>query len=277
MSIWENTRVILSNLCYPWVHLFWANWVNLLLLWNSLSWCIFFLVVEGGVGSSDWSLEHGDFLWSSCDGGSWLFGLWISLSVESSSISGIWSLKNMNFLGLVRDWFITSWLLANLSHINHLATLTHVESSSESCIWGLDNVDLLGLIRNWLITCWLLLLLSVESSSISGIWSLKNMNFLSLVGDWLITWRLLCHLCHINHLIIFTHVESRSESCIWGLDNVDLLRFVGDWLITCWLASWLFMRLHLVVVEWLALHNNVLAQILVTVHTSGKELIVRDA
>jgi len=37
------------------------------------------------------------------------------------------------------------------------------------------------------------------------------------------------------------------------------------------------MYLHLIIVEWLAFHDNVLFQIFVAVHTSSEELVVRDA
>lgn len=103
------------------------------------------------------------------------------------------------------------------------------------------------------------------------------MDLLGFISDWLVTWWLLSNLSHILNLRIFTEVESSSESSIWRLENVHLLSFVSDWLVAWWFASWLFMHFHLIIMEWLTLHDNVLAQILVAIHASSEELVVWDA
>lgn len=139
MGVWEVTGVFFGNLVNPFVHILWADWVSLLLMLH--------LVVESGVGTSDWSFEHGDFLWTSCnDSGCWL---WVTLLVElmkltvvGSSVSSVWSLKDRYFLSLIIDGLITWW--GGLSII----------CSSISSVWSLKNRDFFSLIVDGLITCW---------------------------------------------------------------------------------------------------------------------------
>jgi len=130
VSVWVGSAVLLGHFVYPWVHILWANWINLLL--------IFHLIVEGGVGGGDWGLEDGDFFWTSWHNINWCWLiLLINLTVVGGSVAGIWGLEDGNFFGLIGDSLITWW--SCLCHINKLGSDAVIVSSSESSIWGLED------------------------------------------------------------------------------------------------------------------------------------------
>ena len=61
------------------------------------------LWVESRVSLGNWGLEDGDLFRAGLCDWSILSGNWISLSIESGSISSVGSLENRNFLGLIGD------------------------------------------------------------------------------------------------------------------------------------------------------------------------------
>ena len=82
-----------------------------------------------------------------------------------------------------------------------------------------------------------------------------------------------------NSLLIGPSIESKCSVLLgiegsvstsdWGLENGHFLGLVGDW-------GFLDLSegggILLIVVEWLSLHDDVLTEVLITVHTGGEEL-----
>ena len=161
------------------------------------------------------------------------------MGVESSSLIGesIWTIR----FSLVHFWLKNMhfiWLFVQLDQ----GRLLSVESGMLSSNLGLEDMNLFRFSLGKGFS------LSVESGVLSGNLGLEDMNFL---------WLSLGKSFSLS-------IESGVLPGNLGLEDTDLLRrfLHHDIGLVC--------RCGLNVVEFIALHGDILAKVLVTIHTSGK-------